>query len=195
MCMKVIGLTGGIACGKTLATKRFQAKEIPVIDTDQVARQLLTHSKEIQKQVKMAFGTCERAELRKRIFNDSNQRKKLETILHPEIHRVVKDRLEDLRKTSPSTDLAVVVVPLLFEAGWESHFDSILSIICGATEQITRLVARDEISNELAQKMVSAQLSNSEKAKRSDFSLTNDGDIPSFEKAVDHLIQELQQSA
>jgi dephospho-CoA kinase len=185
--MKVIGLTGGVACGKTTVADRLETKGFPVIDTDRIARDLLANDKIIQKQVSDAFGTVDRKKLREIIFGNVEKRTKLEQILHPPILAEVRRRLDDLRKRKPEPKAAVVVIPLLYETEGESHVDEVLAVVSREEHQVARLMARDKISKGLALQMIASQIANEEKASRAKHVVRNDGTLQVLLEAVDEL--------
>lgn len=189
--MKLIGLTGGVACGKTTVAQQCRGKGIPVIDTDEIAHNLLSHDPEIQKTIQKNFGTLDRSELRKMVFTDNQRRSQLETILHPKIWAQVKNQLKALESRSHPPKFAMIVIPLLFETNAQNRFDQTIAVVSDEKNQLDRLMERDGISAALAKQMIQSQLPNSEKAKRADWTLTNNKDINSLTKSVDELLAEM----
>lgn len=189
--MKVVALTGGVACGKTTVADHLAGKGFPIIDTDQIARMVLSNDPCAQESVTSAFGTLDRRELRGIIFDDPGRRSELEQILHPPILVEVNHRLDQLRRQKPEPKVAVVMIPLLFETDGQERYDEVLAVVCSNKEQIARLQKRDQISAELAEKMVDSQLPNEEKVKKSHHVLENDGNLTELLKDVDQLIPKL----
>ena len=127
--MLVVGLTGGIGCGKTAASQRFAYLGVPVIDADQVSRELTIPGTAVLQAIVECFGnevlasdgTLDRATLRERVFADPAQRQQLEAILHPAIRRAMEERLAALH-----APYAILVIPLLIETGQQALVDRIL---------------------------------------------------------------------
>ena len=165
-----VGLTGGIASGKTTVSDLFARLDVPVIDTDVISRQLLTPGELAFHQVCEHFGTniltangeIDRAQLRRVVFAEPAQKNWLETMLHPLIfqrsHQAIVDHVRN--------NYVLVVVPLLFETNFQSLVDRILVVDCPAEQQIKRLMKRDDIDETLARSMLAQQLGNSERIAR-----------------------------
>ncbi len=185
--MKVVGLTGGVACGKSTVARRMEEAGIPIIDTDELAHLLFSKS-EILFKIETELGTSDRQELREMVFASAEARKKLESILHPAIELALHQELHLLRNTPPVPMVAVVVVPLLFEAGWERHMDETVAVVCDEKLARERLIARDKISEELAQRMIESQFSAAEKAKRANHVIWNNGSKEDLDVRVDEVI-------
>jgi len=165
-----VGLTGGIASGKTTVSNLFEALGVPVIDTDVISRKLLEPGELAYRQACAQFGkgillpngAIDRASLRKIVFSDRNQKSWLEAMLHPLIYQ----RSHDAMVEHSRADYVLLVVPLLFETNFQSLVDRILVVDCPAEQQIRRLIKRDGIDEELAQKILAQQLGNSDRVAR-----------------------------
>jgi dephospho-CoA kinase len=165
-----VGLTGGIASGKTTVSNLFEALGVPVIDTDVISRKLLEPGELAYRQACAQFGkgillpngAIDRASLRKIVFSDRNQKSWLEAMLHPLIYQ----RSHDAMVEHSRADYVLLVVPLLFETNFQSLVDRILVVDCPAEQQIRRLMKRDGIDEELAQKILAQQLGNSDRVAR-----------------------------
>jgi dephospho-CoA kinase len=146
--MQRIGLTGGIGCGKSTAATWLASKGVPVIDTDDIARRLVEPGEPALDRIRARFGngilrhdgTLDRARLAALVFGDASARAHLEGILHPLIHARWLDELTTLEKQGHKR--AVVVVPLLFEKGYQGLFDRVMAIVCSPGTQRERLIAR-----------------------------------------------------
>jgi dephospho-CoA kinase len=146
--MKVFGLTGGIGMGKTTAAENLRARGVPVVDTDELARELTAPGQPALAEIQTAFGAqilsavgdLRRDELANIVFSDDVARKKLEAILHPRIRERWRAQVAAWR--AEGTPVAVVVIPLLFETGAETEFDKIICVACSAATQRDRLLAR-----------------------------------------------------
>ena len=165
-----VGLTGGIASGKTTISNLFAKLGVSVVDTDIISRKLLEPGELAFDQVCAHFGASivnadgkiDRVRLREIVFNNPAEKSWLETMLHPLIYQ----RSHDAIVTKAGADYVLVVVPLLFETNFQSLVDRILVVDCPAEQQIERLVKRDQIDESLAQKMLLQQLSNAERIAR-----------------------------
>jgi dephospho-CoA kinase len=186
--MKMIGLTGGVACGKTTVALQFAEHGFPVIDTDLIVRELLEHNGGVRQWLQKEFGTTDRAEIRKIVFEDAEKRRSLEKLLHPKVEGIVQARVLELRAQSPVPRIAVVVVPLLFEANWQKFFGITVAVLSGPDKQVERLIARDGISADLARRMISAQMPNEEKARKAAFTVQNDGTLEALRMDVEKLL-------
>jgi dephospho-CoA kinase len=165
-----VGLTGGIASGKTTISNLFAALGVPIIDTDVISRDLLAPGEQAYHQVCAHFGDeilqanreIDRSALRKIIFSSPQQKSWLETMLHP----LIFQRSHDAIVENSRARYVLVVVPLLFETNFQSLVDRILVVDCPSDQQIKRLVKRDNIDETLAHSMLKQQLSNAERLKR-----------------------------
>lgn len=177
--MKLVGLTGGIGCGKSYLCRHLDHIGVRVIDTDDISRQLLLPGQPTLELVKQAFGddicvddgSLDRQKLSHIVFSDQNSLKLLERILHPRI-REVWESITD-QWAQQGSNLGVVVIPLLFETGAQNRFDAIISLACSSDTQKDRLRSRgwDEVH---IQKRISAQWSLREKVEASDYMIWTD---------------------
>ncbi len=189
--MLSVGLTGGIASGKTTISNLFEKRGITVIDTDVISRSLLEPGELAYRQVRDHFGDgivrddggIDRAALREIVFTIADQKTWLETMLHPLIHQ----RCHEAIVASASADYALVVVPLLFETNFQALVDRILAVDCPAEQQIERLLKRDRIDEALALKMLAQQLDNSTRLAHAHDIIVNRGDGTDLEVQVEAL--------
>jgi len=162
--MLKVGLTGGIASGKSEVARRFAALGAPVIDTDALSRDILSPGQPLLEKILDVFGedlrgkngTLDRSALRKRVFQEPVLRKRLEALTHPRIAQAMEERMTALPVQTP---YVVLVIPLLFEAGWQKYVDRILLVDCPEALQVERVTRRDGISVDLAWTMVRSQAS------------------------------------
>ena len=186
-----VGLTGGIASGKTTVSDLFAQRGVPVIDTDVISRQLLTPGEQAYRQVCEHFGTAilrdggeiDRARLRRIVFAEPAQKTWLETMLHPLIYQRSHQAIVEHRGAS----YVLVVVPLLFETNFQSLVDRILVVDCPAETQIERLMKRDGIDEPLARSMLAQQLGNDERVARGHDVIDNRGPDSNLEAQVETL--------
>ena len=196
-----VGLTGGIASGKTTISNLFAALDVLVIDTDVISRKLLAPGEQAYRQVCDHFGKqilfdngeIDRATLRNIIFSSPQQKSWLETMLHPLIFRRSHDAIIENSRAS----YVLVVVPLLFETNFQSLVDRILVVDCPADQQIQRLMKRDEIDNNLANSMLAQQLTNAQRLTRAHDIINNredDADLATQVAALHQFYTELAES-
>jgi dephospho-CoA kinase len=183
--MKVIGITGGIGCGKTTFTNYLKKQSFEVVDADEIVRKLFADP-EIQKQVTEIIGTTEKSQIRKIIFQSDVKRKDLEGILHPKVIAIIEEEIN--RHRSRTTPYLFVSIPLLFEKDLTSLFDQTVAIICEEDVQMRRLQQRDGIDDRLAIQMIRSQLSNQEKAKKADIVIHNDGTVDDFHRSIENFL-------
>ena len=171
-----VGLTGGIASGKSLAASEFQKLGVPVLDADQVSRDIVMPPSPVLDAIVSTFGrrvlrsdgTLDRRQLRQIVFADPAARERLEALTHP----AIRTRLAIWRdeQTGPYCILSVAI---LFEAGLHTLTDRVLVVDAEPTAQLQRLMARDGIPEALAQQMVSAQMDRETRRARADDVLPN----------------------
>ena len=194
--MKVCGLTGGVGMGKSTAAQFLHVQGVPVVDTDQLARQLVQPGEpaliEIQNQfgshLLAADGYLRREVLAGIVFTDPVARQKLEAILHPGIRQAWQAQVEKWR--SENHQLVVVVIPLLFETHAEAHFDKIICVACSSVDQHQRLLARGWTPAQIEQR-IAAQLPVEEKIARSHFVVWTEGDLDSHARQVARIFGRL----
>ncbi|MFL6620627.1 MAG: dephospho-CoA kinase [Povalibacter sp.] len=183
----LIALTGGIASGKSAVAHHFAQLGVPVIDADQVAREVVEPGTEVLKQIIAAFGnevldesgTLDRRCLRDRVFADPDQRRILESITHPAI------RAEMARQAQAADGLYQIhVIPLLVETGRMRDYDRVLVVDCPEEHQIARLLERDGTSREQAEQILAAQASREARLQVADDVIVNTGTLQDLEQFV-----------
>ena len=186
----IVGLTGGIASGKSTIANFFADLGVPVIDTDVVAREVVAPGMPALDEIRAAFGDAvftedgnlDRQAMRNIVFDDASKRKTLESILHPRI------RDESYRQAAEAEgDYVLIVVPLLYESPMKEQMDRILVVDCDEESQIDRLMARDGESREQARRIMATQASRDERLSIADDVIGNDGDLETAETAVQRL--------
>ena len=197
--MYAVGLTGGVASGKSTISELFAELGVPVIDTDVISRELLEPDQLAYRQVREHFGASilkaddgiDRGKLRKIVFNQPDEKSWLEKMLHP----LIFQRCLDAIRAHGTADYVLVVVPLLFETNFQSLVDRVLAVDCPAEQQIERLLKRDHIDRELAGRMLAQQLDNSTRLERAHDSIDNSGDGSNLRADVASLDQKYRQLA
>jgi dephospho-CoA kinase len=188
--MRVVGLTGGIGSGKTAVSDHFEHLGITVVDADLASRQvvepgtpaLAAIAEHFGPEILQADGALDRAALRARIFADEGERHWLEALLHPRIGEALRDGLA--AATSP---YAILVSPLLFEAGQATLVDRVLLVDAPEALQLERTMARDQNSEAQVQAIIKAQASRAERQARADDILVNDGTLADLLTKVEAL--------
>lgn len=176
--MLVVGLTGGIGSGKTAVSDAFVGLGVPVIDTDVLARELVSPGQPALTEITALFGpdslnpdgTLNRRYLRCRIFAEPALRQHLEQILHPRIRRGVEQRLASV--TAP---YAIVVIPLLLETGMTDLVQRILVVDAPESVQLQRVMARDHSDEQQARQIIAAQLNRHDRLAQADDIIDNSG--------------------
>ncbi len=188
-----VGLTGGIASGKTTVSNLFADLGVPIIDTDVISRELLQPGELAYQQVCDHFGSeildakgeINRAALRKLVFSNPEHKSWLEKMLHPLIYQ----RTHDAIKQHSRAAYVLVVVPLLFESSFQSLADRVLTVDCTAEQQIRRLMKRDNIDEDLARSMLAQQLDNAQRRARAHDIIDNRDDDADLQAQVNALHQ------
>jgi dephospho-CoA kinase len=185
-----IGLTGGIASGKTTVANFFADLGIPVIDTDVIARDVVAKGAPALAQIRADFGDAvfnddgvlDRKAMRKLVFSDDSKRRQLEGILHPRIREAAVVQVQAV--TDP---YMIIVVPLLVESPMKALMDRVLVVDCSEDVQLKRLLARDTEDEAQARRMIAAQASRDERRAIADEVLLNDTDLDETRRQVDAL--------
>ena len=196
----ILGLTGGISSGKSTVSKHFIAKGIDVIDADTVAKEVVEPRTPGLARVVAHFGSkilTESGELDRKalgdiIFNDPVKREDLNEILHGEIGEVIQNRIDHLKQSGK--ELIVLDIPLLFEAGYETKCDEIMTVFVSSETQMTRLINRDSISKDEALAKINSQMSLIDKALKSDIIIDNEGSIDNTCLQVDRWLSIFEQT-
>ena len=197
--MYLVGLTGGIAAGKSTVAKRWVEQGGFEIDADQLARDVVepgtTGATQILEtfgpEVFQANGSLDRAKLGGIIFADAELRKVLEAIVHP----LVKAKAQELVAGLPENTIAIYNVPLLVEASVDLPFDMVVTVEAPAKEQIERLVKHRGMSEAEAQKRVASQASPAQRANAADVILNSNQDLALLLKDADSLWLRIQREA
>lgn len=189
-----VGLTGGIASGKSLVGDLFAQLEVPVIDADQISREVVLPGSTGLKAVVDHFGTdildqngqMDRRHMRERVFAHPQARQELEKILHP----LIRSRLEVLRDEAFNRNpdcYCILMIPLLVKFGWTDIVDRLLVVDCSESTQRQRLISRDDIDESLAQNMLDAQDSRQQRLDAADDIIFNEGSPDDLTKPVEEL--------
>ncbi|TDT61188.1 dephospho-CoA kinase [Fonticella tunisiensis] len=193
--MVIVGLTGGIASGKSTISNMIRKYNIPVIDADIIAREIVMKGSPVLNRIISEFGddvlnhdgTLNRKRLADIVFSDKEKLKKLNMITHPVIKAEIIKQIEALRERN--TSCCVIDVPLLIEGGFTDIVDYVVLIYVDDKTQLQRLMDRDRLSKGEAKKRISSQMKFSEKKKYADFIIDNSGSIEDTRREVDRVIK------
>lgn len=177
----ILGLTGGIASGKSFVADCFVSCGAILVSADDLAREVVNPGTPTLTRLVDAFGldiltACgqlDRERMAQKVFSDPSARRKLESITHPAIAHLAECRLAELKK-SPH-DLIVYEAPLLFEAGAEGRVDQVLVVLVNPETQLKRLLERDHLSEAEARKRIASQWPQADKVQKADFVIDNSG--------------------
>jgi dephospho-CoA kinase len=188
---RVIGLTGGIASGKSVVSRILRERGLPVIDADRIAHEILATDEGVKQKVVAAFGpevltaagAVDRARLGTIIFRDAQHRRDLERILHPMIGAALWKRAQE------AAEVVVLEVPLLIEQGEQARVDLVVVVYATRERQIQRLMERDALSREDAIRRIETQLPLEEKVAYAHYVINNNGSLEETEEQVLRLYQ------
>jgi dephospho-CoA kinase len=195
--VKLVGLTGGIASGKSTVAAILRRLGAAVVDADDLSRQVVQPGEVAWQEIAAAFGaevlqpdqTIDRQKLRKIIFNDPVARKNLEAIIHPRVRALAEQRIEEY--ATAGYEIVVYEVPLLFEVRLHETLRPVILVACDPKTQTERIMRRDRVSRADAQKTIAAQMSLEEKRKLADYVIENNGSLEELDQQVRELWQEL----
>ena len=192
-----IGLTGGLASGKSSVAKILRHKNIPVVCADTLARQAVALGSDGLKQVVAHFGAdiltsageINRKKLAAQVFGHKANLDKLESIIHPIVRQLTKENREKLQKQD--IQIAFYDVPLLFEKNMQGLFDKTVVVHTTEANQIQRAISRDKATEEQVKSRMSHQMALKEKIKKADFAIENNAGVIELEQAVEDLLIKL----
>jgi dephospho-CoA kinase len=201
MTLRVFGLTGGIGTGKSTVAKLLRERGVPVVDADELAREVVAPGSAGLARVVEAFGpevlaadgSLDRKAVGSLVFSDSEARKRLNAITHPLVRELSQARFAAL--DAQGVTLAAYDVPLLFEVGLDAVLRPVVVVATSPATQLARVRARDGLSEAAVLARVAAQLPIAEKKQRADFVIDNDGTPDELGRAVDELVSKLRAAA
>jgi len=196
--MIVIGITGGIASGKSTVSRMLSELGAVVIDADKVGHEAFRPHTEAWRKVVAAFGKSilgqneeiDRSKLSQLVFNDPKALKRLNRIMHPLMHRIVEQKIEALRHQG--VEVVVLEATLLIEAKWTDLVDQVWVTIAPEAKVIERLCTQKGFTEEQAKARINSQTPISQRAKQADVVIRNDSDVDMLKKKVEELWRNLQ---
>jgi len=193
-----VGLTGGIACGKSTVSGMLEARGAAIVDADRIARDVVLPGQPALQDIREAFGddvlladgTLNRKALGAVVFGDEAARRKLEAILHPRIRAEMARQMADWNEREPGR-LVVVDIPLLYESGLDKRFDfeEIIVVYVPREVQLERLMKRDGLSSEAAEQRLDAQMPIERKKELADVVIDNSGSLEQTEAQVEAYLR------
>lgn len=189
--MRIIGLTGGIASGKSSVSKMLSDLGAAIIDADVIARDVVQPGQKVFQKIIEEFGdnilkadgTIDRKKLGYLVFNDRDKLNMLNSITHPEIIRIIEERVEDIR-TEGKYDVIVIDAPLLLESGMKTMVDEVWLVFADMDTQLKRLMLRDRLDIDTARDRIMSQMPMEEKIKLSHRIIDNSKDLEHTKKQV-----------
>lgn len=197
--MLIVGLTGGVASGKTAVSQVLKEEGAYIIDADQIARELVQPHKPAWNELIRAFGKeilqedgfIHRKKLADKVFADPKKRKLLNQILHPRIKEEMDRRTKEIGQKDPEA-IVVIDAPLIVELGDHREMDKLIVVASTQTQQIERLKERDRIGPEEALRILSSQMPVEEKVNVADFVIRNEGSLEETKKRAKEVFKELR---
>jgi dephospho-CoA kinase len=191
--MIVIGITGGIASGKSTVSRMLSELGAVVIDADKVGHEAFCPHTEAWRKVVAAFGKAilgqneeiDRSKLAQLVFNDPKALKRLNRIMHPLMHEIVRQKIEALR--NQGVEVVVLEATLLIEAKWTDLVDQVWVTITPEAAVVNRLVSQKKFTEEQAMARIKSQTPIAQRAKNADVVIENDSDMNSLRKKVEAL--------
>ncbi|EQG99004.1 dephospho-CoA kinase [Clostridioides difficile DA00189] len=191
--MLILGLTGGIGCGKSSLSNIFRNLNIPIVDADIISRKIFEDKLLLEKvfvhfgqSIKNDDGTLNRKALGKIVFSDEEKLKELNNLTHPRIREKIISEIEKLRKKGEN--IVVLDAAILVESGFLDMVDKLLVVTCKQEVQISRIQKRDNCSEQEALSRINSQMSQEEKSKYGDYIIDNSGTITELESKAHKLL-------
>lgn len=196
--MKLVGLTGGIASGKSTVAEILKRQGAAIINADVLAREVVEPGHQAWTEIVNTFGTAvlqpdralDRQKLRAIIFDDAAARKKIESIIHPQVRALAEQRIRE----HAAAGYAVIVyeVPLLFEGNLQEWLRPVILVACDVDTQRNRLQSRDNLSAAQAQKHIDAQMSLEAKRRLADYVIENNGSLEDLKRQVQAVLEKIK---
>ncbi len=195
--MKQLGLTGSIGSGKSTVAERLADRGASVIDADRLARQA-TEDPAILERIAAALGEdlvqegrLDRAQTAALVFGDASARRKLNEIVHPEVRRLSRERVQALAARPSPPPLVVHDIPLLFETGREEAFDATAVVVALLEVRVARVMERSELSREEVLRRDAAQMPQDRKARLATYVIDNSGSLEALDSEIERVWNDL----
>lgn len=193
--MLIVGLTGGIGSGKTTVSNLFNDLGINVIDTDVIAHDLVNNDKSVVDEIVTIFGknifndddSINRKKLAAIVFSKKKYKQQLEAILHPKIRQQVKKQIQNFHLSSTPPKYVIVVIPLLFETGFNDLIDRVLVVLSDETVRIQRIKQRDHRSLNEIRSIIDTQVSDERRISDADDIIENNSDLAELKPQIKKL--------
>jgi dephospho-CoA kinase len=200
--MLIVGVTGGVASGKTTVSRMFEKEGAYLIDADRIARELVEPRRPAWRELARAFGkevlqedgAIDRKRLGEIAFSNSGKRRLLNRILHPRIEREMEKKARQIERKDPHA-IVVFDVPLLVETGFHQKVDRVVVVTSKKTQQIERLRKRAGRTRDETQRIISSQMALEKKVKVADFIIRNEGSLDATRRRVREVFQTLRKIA
>ncbi|MFZ3576329.1 dephospho-CoA kinase [Virgibacillus sp. DJP39] len=194
----IIGLTGSIASGKSTVSSMFRDYQLPIVDADEISREVVRPGEKAYEQIVATFGdgilladqTIDRKKLGAIIFPDEDKRKQLNAIVHPAVREKMLQQRD--KYVAKGVDCVILDIPLLFESKLTHLVDKTVVVYVNKETQLQRLMIRDNSLKEEAESRINSQLSIDEKAKKADYVIDNNGTKEQTSKQLNELLQTWQ---
>ena len=191
----IVGLTGGIASGKSTVSNIFRELGIEIIDADIKAKEI-SERKDVINEIENIFGKdviningqIDRIKLKEIVFGNKEKLKKLNDVFHPKVMAEFKK----IKENNDKNDIIIFDVPLLFETEMDKICDKVIVVYTDETTQIKRMIERDNITEELARKIINSQMSLKEKLEKSQIHIENNGTLENLKEKIKNIYKELK---
>jgi len=200
--MLIVGLTGGVASGKSIVSQILKEEGAYLVDADRIARELVQPRGSTCKKLIKAFGkeilqkdgSIDRKKLAVKVFSDPKQRGLLNHILHPRIKKEIRRQLKAIGQKDPKA-IVVIDAPLLIETGDHREMDKVIVVTSTVAQQMERLKKRAGMDQKEARKIIASQIPTEEKLKAADFVIRNEGSLDETARRTRRVFQELKRFA
>ena len=191
----IVGLTGGIASGKSTVSNYFREFGVEVLDADVVAKELSEKEENVAKIIEIfgndildENGNISRKKMRERAFLEKDKLKQLNELLHPQVIEVFKNKKENTKED----EIVIFDIPLLFEAGMENLCDTVIVVYISKRVQLERMMKRDRHGIDLAERIIESQMSMSDKIDKADIIINNNCTLEDLKNNVNVVYYNLQ---
>lgn len=197
--MLILGLTGGIGCGKSSLSNIFRNLNVSIVDADIISRKIFEDKILLKKvfdyfgqNIKNDDGTLNRKALGKIVFNDEEKLRELNNLTHPRIRERIMSEIDEIRKKGES--IVILDAAILVESGFLDMVDKLLVVTCKQEVQINRIKNRDNCSEQEAISRINSQMSQEEKSKYGDYIIDNSGTITELESKAHKFIEYMKEN-